>query len=173
MHQIFVVLIIFFQTSPLRVTSLSTSLAAQQTVGPETADYGNRPKYLPAPVCFAGDTIVREGTAATKMYFIHEGVVEVLVASGQEVVATLDDGSFFGETCLWAPGARRSVSVRAETYCNLFSLSADAFGHVVDQCPKFKDYVTAVLEERANRMAIVDQHLATGDTKPWHRTSGN
>lgn len=99
------------------------------------------------------------------MYFIHEGVVEVLVANGQEVVATLADGSYFGETCLWASGARRPVSVRAETYCNLFSLSASAFVRVMERHPKFKDHVTAVMVDRANRMADIGQRLAAGDTK--------
>ncbi|XP_015370950.1 PREDICTED: potassium/sodium hyperpolarization-activated cyclic nucleotide-gated channel 1-like isoform X1 [Diuraphis noxia] len=112
-----------------------------------------------------GDTIMREGTAATKMYFVHEGVVEVLVAGGQEVVATLSDGSYFGETCLWASGARRPVSVRADTYCNLFSLSATAFTRVMDRYPKFKDHVTSVLVDRANRMANIDQRVVSGDTK--------
>lgn len=111
-------------------------------------------------VYVAGDTIMREGTAATKMYFIHEGAVEVLVAGGQEVVATLGDGNYFGETCLWASGARRPVSVRAETYCNLFSLSATAFTRVMDRYPKFKDHVTAVLVDRAKRMANIGQRLA-------------
>lgn len=109
--------------------------------------------------------MLREGTAATKMYFIHEGVVEVLVANGQEVVATLADGSYFGETCLWACGSRRPVSVRAETYCNLFSLSASAFTRVTDRYPKFKDHVTAVLADRANRMANIGKRLSAGDTK--------
>ncbi|XP_022173768.1 potassium/sodium hyperpolarization-activated cyclic nucleotide-gated channel 2 isoform X3 [Myzus persicae] len=112
-----------------------------------------------------GDTIMREGTAATKMYFVHEGVVEVLVAGGQEVVATLSDGSYFGETCLWASGARRPVSVRADTYCNLFSLSATAFTRVMDRYPKFKDHVTSVLVDRANRMANIGQRVVSGDTK--------
>lgn len=99
------------------------------------------------------------------MYFIHDGAVEVLVANGQEVVATLADGSYFGETCLWASGTRRSVSVRAETYCNLFSLSASAFMRVMDRHPKFKDHLTTVLADRANRMANIDQRRAAGDTK--------
>ncbi|CAH1723761.1 potassium/sodium hyperpolarization-activated cyclic nucleotide-gated channel 2 isoform X2 [Aphis gossypii] len=111
-----------------------------------------------------GDTIMREGTAATKMYFVHEGVVEVLVADGQEVVATLSDGSYFGETCLWSSGSRRPVSVRADTYCNLFSLSATAFTRVMDRYPKFKDHVTSVLVDRANRMANIGQRVAAGDT---------
>lgn len=112
-----------------------------------------------------GDTIMREGTAATKMYFVHEGVVEVLVAGGQEVVATLSDGSYFGETCLWASGTRRPVSVRADTYCNLFSLSATEFTRVMDRYPKFKDHVASVLVDRANRMANIGQRLIAGDTK--------
>ncbi|XP_060853806.1 potassium/sodium hyperpolarization-activated cyclic nucleotide-gated channel 2 isoform X2 [Rhopalosiphum padi] len=111
-----------------------------------------------------GDTIMREGTAATKMYFVHEGVVEVLVAGGKEVVATLSDGSYFGETCLWSSGSRRPVSVRADTYCNLFSLSATAFTRVMDRYPKFKDHVTSVLVDRANRMANIGQRVAAGDT---------
>lgn len=108
---------------------------------------------------------MREGTAATKMYFVHQGIVEVLVANGQEVVATLGDGSYFGETCLWASGARRPVSVRADTYCNLFSLPATAFTRVMDRYPKFKDHVASVLADRANRMASIGQRLAAGDTK--------
>ncbi|VVC43365.1 Hypothetical protein CINCED_3A007854 [Cinara cedri] len=111
-----------------------------------------------------GDMVIREGTAATKMYFLHEGAVEVLVSDAQEVVATLSDGNYFGETCLWALGARRSVSVRAETYCNLFSLTATAFHRVVDRYPKFKDHVTAVLVDRANRVAAVGQRPPV-DTK--------
>uniref|UniRef100_A0A2S2R8W3 Potassium/sodium hyperpolarization-activated cyclic nucleotide-gated channel 2 n=1 Tax=Sipha flava TaxID=143950 RepID=A0A2S2R8W3_9HEMI len=108
---------------------------------------------------------MREGTAATKMYFIHEGIVEVLVVNGQEVVATLSDGCYFGETCLWASGARRPVSVRAETYCNLFSLSATAFARVMDRYPKFKDHVTTVLIDRANRMANIGKRLATDNVQ--------
>jgi len=42
-----------------------------------------------------GDVIINEGTAGSKMYFIQEGVVDVLKSDGQ-VAATLSDGSYFG-----------------------------------------------------------------------------
>jgi len=42
-----------------------------------------------------GDVIIQEATVGTKMYFIQEGVVEVVTSDGQ-VVATLSDGSYFG-----------------------------------------------------------------------------
>ena len=39
-----------------------------------------------------------------------------------QVATSLSDGSYFGEICLLT-NARRVASVRAETYCNVFSLS--------------------------------------------------
>ena len=40
------------------------------------------------------DTIITENTIGTKMYFIQEGIVEVI--SNDEVLTTLSDGSYFG-----------------------------------------------------------------------------
>ena len=57
----------------------------------------------------------------TKMYFIQEGIVDIVMGNG-EVATSLSDGSYFGEICLLT-NARRVASVRAETYCNVFSLS--------------------------------------------------
>jgi CRP-like cAMP-binding protein len=49
-----------------------------------------------------------------------------------EVATSLSDGSYFGEICLLT-NARRVASVRAETYCNVFSLSVNHFNAVLDQ----------------------------------------
>lgn len=42
-----------------------------------------------------GDYIIREGTVGTKMYFIQEGIVDVVTRS-RDVVTSLSDGSYFG-----------------------------------------------------------------------------
>lgn len=42
-----------------------------------------------------GDLIIREGTIGNKMYFIQEGVVDI-IKSNNEVLTTLSDGSYFG-----------------------------------------------------------------------------
>ena len=42
-----------------------------------------------------GDYIVREGTIGTKMYFIQEGIVDIITKTG-EVATSLSDGSYFG-----------------------------------------------------------------------------
>lgn len=119
----------------------------------------------------AGDIIIKEGTIGTKMYFIQEGVVDIVMANGEvgfpmafcglivlvckcinqlplsQVATSLSDGSYFGEICLLT-NARRVASVRAETYCNLFSLSVDHFNCVLDQYPLMRKTMETVAAER-------------------------
>ena len=83
--------------------------------------------------CISGDIIIKEGTIGTKMYFIQEGIVDIVMSNG-EVATSLSDGSYFGEICLLT-NARRVASVRSETYCNLFSLSVNQFNAVLDMYP--------------------------------------
>ena len=42
-----------------------------------------------------GDFIIKEGTMGTKMYFIQEGIVDIVTKNG-EVATSLSDGSYFG-----------------------------------------------------------------------------
>ncbi|KAL1502042.1 hypothetical protein ABEB36_007247 [Hypothenemus hampei] len=97
-----------------------------------------------------GDIIIKEGTIGTKMYFIQEGIVDIVMANG-EVATSLSDGSYFGEICLLT-NARRVASVRAETYCNLFSLSVDHFNAVLDQYPLMRRTMESVAAERLNKI---------------------
>lgn len=46
-----------------------------------------------------GDYIIREGTMGTCMYFIQEGIVDIVTKDG-EVATSLSDGSYFGGQCL-------------------------------------------------------------------------
>lgn len=47
-----------------------------------------------------GDIIIRVGTVGTKMYFIQEGHVAVVTATGN-VAATLSEGCYFGGIVLY------------------------------------------------------------------------
>lgn len=124
-----------------------------------------------------GDIIIKEGTIGTKMYFIQEGVVDIVMANGEvrsrsliligfwfrlvhlQVATSLSDGSYFGEICLLT-NARRVASVRAETYCNLFSLSVDHFNCVLDQYPLMRKTMETVAAERYVRTKAVFNHFA-------------
>lgn len=97
-----------------------------------------------------GDIIIKEGTIGSKMYFIQEGIVDIVMGNG-EVATSLSDGSYFGEICLLT-NARRVASVRAETYCNVFSLSVDHFNAVLETYPLMRRTMESVAAERLNKI---------------------
>ncbi|KAH9493170.1 Potassium/sodium hyperpolarization-activated cyclic nucleotide-gated channel 4 [Bulinus truncatus] len=97
-----------------------------------------------------GDYIIREGTMGTKMYFIQEGIVDIVTADG-EVATSLSDGSYFGEICLLT-NARRVASVRAETYACLYSLAVEHFNSVLDRYPVMRRTMESVAAERLTKI---------------------
>ncbi|XP_032829654.2 potassium/sodium hyperpolarization-activated cyclic nucleotide-gated channel 2-like [Petromyzon marinus] len=95
------------------------------------------------------DFIVREGTIGKKMYFIQHGVVSIITKGNKET--KLSDGSYFGEICLLTRG-RRTASVRADTYCRLFSLSVDHFNEVLEEYPMMRRAFETVAIDRLDRI---------------------
>ncbi|XP_012992444.1 potassium/sodium hyperpolarization-activated cyclic nucleotide-gated channel 1 [Esox lucius] len=95
------------------------------------------------------DYIIREGTVGKKMYFIQHGVASVITKLNKEMKLT--DGSYFGEICLLTKG-RRTASVRADTYCRLFSLSVDHFNEVLEEYPMMRRAFETVAIDRLDRI---------------------
>uniref|UniRef100_H3B5W3 Hyperpolarization activated cyclic nucleotide gated potassium channel 1 n=1 Tax=Latimeria chalumnae TaxID=7897 RepID=H3B5W3_LATCH len=101
-----------------------------------------------------GDYIIREGTVGKKMYFIQHGVATVITKSSKEMKLT--DGSYFGvcvcaEICLLTKG-RRTASVKADTYCRLYSLSVDHFNEVLEEYPMMRRAFETVAIDRLDRI---------------------
>ena len=96
------------------------------------------------------DEIIHEGTIGDKMYFIQEGIVDIIKADGQ-VLTTLSDGSYFGEICLLTR-AKRVASVRCVTYCNLYSLDSSQFEMVLESYPLMRRTMESVAAERLNKL---------------------
>ncbi|XP_030003370.1 potassium/sodium hyperpolarization-activated cyclic nucleotide-gated channel 1 isoform X2 [Sphaeramia orbicularis] len=97
-----------------------------------------------------GDLIIREGTLGRKMYFIQHGSVTVIPRGSKEI--RLSDGAYFGEICLLTQG-RRTATVRAETYCRLYSLSVDSFNEVLEEHPLMRRAFESVAVDRLDRVS--------------------
>ncbi|KAK7945733.1 hypothetical protein WMY93_001461 [Mugilogobius chulae] len=95
------------------------------------------------------DYIIREGTIGKKMYFIQHGICNVITKG--TLAMKLSDGSYFGEICLLTRG-RRTASVRAETYCRLYSLSVDHFNEVLEEYPMMRRAFETVAIDRLDRI---------------------
>lgn len=74
----------------------------------------------------AGTRIIRQGNAGQRFYLIKEGQAVVRRDPGNQLLAILEPGDFFGETAL-ITGEPRNANVDAKTDITLYSLDAESF----------------------------------------------
>lgn len=77
--------------------------------------------------------IFRIGDPGEKMYFVIKGTLHVIAKDG-EVIATLNDGDFFGEIALFTNQVR-SATIQAVTYCDLYVLDREVFHILLESFP--------------------------------------
>ncbi|EFC49607.1 CAP_ED domain-containing protein [Naegleria gruberi] len=84
----------------------------------------------------AGSLIVKKGDTANEMFFILKGFVEVITEGiDPKVIATLDEGKFFGEVGV-VLDQTRMATVRAGSHCDLFVLSKSALKRIEEEFPE-------------------------------------
>ena len=106
---------------------------------------------VPAHVCAAivmqllprifvpDDMIITQGDWADEMFLIYRGVVKLVELSESEGASIyLKDGDYFGEIAVLT-GGKRMMSVRAVTYCHLYSLQQRLLERILQQHPECID----------------------------------
>jgi voltage-gated potassium channel len=100
---------------------------------------------LSPEVMLPSDIVFSYGQPGDCMYFIGHGRVEVLAANGVDVLAVLDEGSYFGELAL-LENTTRSATVRAADYCILYRLKRHALQDLLKSHPDFAIHVFETME---------------------------
>jgi len=113
------------------------------------------------PMVFnAGDEIIRYGSEGNDLFIIEKGQVEMIDSKGK-LKATLNDGQVFGELSLLMT-KRRQATVRALTYCNMYTLEKRDFCKVLKDRPQFAERMMQVARERYNVIVDAKELLADG-----------
>ena len=95
----------------------------------------------------AGQIIAMEGDVGSGMFVIVDGTAGVEWRGGS---VDLEEGTFFGELTLLAPGGRRNARVRAATEMRCLAIPRDVALDVIESEPSV---ALAMLKEVARRLA--------------------
>ena len=91
------------------------------------------------PLVFSpGDYICRKGDVGKSLYIVSSGCLRVVADDGVSVVATLSEGSYFGEISilnLSGVGNRRTANVRSVGFTDLLYLSKEDLLSVLTEYP--------------------------------------
>jgi voltage-gated potassium channel len=80
--------------------------------------------------------IIKKGDVGDQMFIIGHG--EFQVSSGDQILATLKDGQFFGEIAL-LEDTIRNCDIISNTYCDLYAFSKEDFLEVIAKYPELEE----------------------------------
>jgi CRP-like cAMP-binding protein len=109
-------------------------------------------KCLQAVIWLPNFFVVLKGEVGTEMFFISRGELNV-VNEKEQVIFTLRDGGFFGEIAL-IYDTKRTATIVARTFCDMFILKKDDFKKVMRKFPAQYKGIQAIAKERFQK--IVD-----------------
>ena len=126
-------------------------------------------RLLRAQTIESGEILVRRGDAATSMYFITAGEVEIELPSQR---VRLSDGTFFGEIAL-LHRTKRSGTVTATRKTKLLALDAQDFHALIERVPDLAAHVHRTAKARlADTAQALKGDLAAAEIAQAEQTDG-
>ncbi|KAJ8600192.1 hypothetical protein CTAYLR_001975 [Chrysophaeum taylorii] len=112
----------------------------------------NLVQRLVPKVCEPDQVIMAEGEGGTTMFFVIRGQLAVSIVEAKSKsriqVAVLKAGDHFGETAIVTPGGKRTATIKALTFCELYMLTKQAFVEAGKSNTKFSRAVRLALHQR-------------------------
>jgi CRP/FNR family cyclic AMP-dependent transcriptional regulator len=100
-----------------------------------TADLGKIATLISVERYRRDDLIISEGSPGDRVFFVREGSVRVsksIPGVGEEALAILSAGSYFGEMALFGEESQRSADVYADSSSTLFVVYVEEFRALLD-----------------------------------------
>jgi voltage-gated potassium channel len=109
---------------------------------------------LKAETFAPGGYIVREGELGKSIYFISRGTAEITSNEGKNTHGILEDGDYFGDLSLIL-NEKRTASVQALTYCEIFILTKSDFDSIKNEYPEFKNVLKKMSSEKTEKISTL------------------
>jgi hypothetical protein len=109
---------------------------------------------LKAETFAPGGLIVREGEVGKSIYFISKGRAEITSNDGKNSHGTFEDGDYFGDLSLIL-NEKRTASVKALTYCEVFILTKSDFDSIKSEYPEFKNVLKKMSSEKTEKISTL------------------
>jgi len=107
------------------------------------------------PQTFAPNVyIARQGELGKEIYFLSRGTVEIISDDGKNNHGHLESGDYFGDLSLIL-GEKRTASVRALTYCEIFILNRNDFNRIKNEYSEFRDILTKTSAEKTDKISTL------------------
>jgi voltage-gated potassium channel len=107
------------------------------------------------PQTFAPDVyIARQGELGKEIFFLSRGKVEIISNGGKNKHGHLEGGDYFGDLSLIL-GEKRTASVRALTYCEIFILNRNDFNRIKNEYSEFRDILTKTSAEKTDKISTL------------------
>jgi voltage-gated potassium channel len=100
------------------------------------------------------DHIMREGEVGKEILFLSKGEVEISSQEGTKIHGALGGGDYFGHISLILR-ERRTASVKAKTYCEIFMLTNDDFKLIKNDYPEFTDVMKRLSSEKPDKISAL------------------
>jgi small-conductance mechanosensitive channel/CRP-like cAMP-binding protein len=100
----------------------------------------------------AGEPVVRQGEPGESAYVLVSGRVRVVLEPGDQELAVLEPGAYFGEMSLLT-GDARTATVRAMSDCQVMEVAASNFRRFILLNPAVVDTMSGVVAERRSGLS--------------------
>ena len=105
------------------------------------------------PQTYAPDVyIARQGELGKEIYFLSRGKAEITSDKGKIKHGYLESGDYFGDLSLIL-GEKRTASVKALSYCEIFILNRSDFNRIMNEYSEFRDILIKTSAEKADKIS--------------------
>lgn len=98
-------------------------------------------------VLIPGDCLFKMGEIGDEMYFVVKGTLIVFGNQQTGTIATLTEGSYFGEIAL-LKNVPRTATIYADSYCDLYSLNKKTFDQIIKKYPEIAAKIAFLVQKR-------------------------